>query len=404
MAHRSLSSQEKQTSSQSSAEVAERLEYLSADQLRNLTTDRLVTLYFQFPERIEVRIAAGREHFTRFFESRIISELSGRIPVDAREQAAIDSCLSSHRSELANMAAVLALPLSGSAPFTASSDILAPDPTRHYTSDELIALLHLYTPCRDLAERERLVEYVDYSLNLLAASSDPQTLANLAAELAELDRRHIVRCPRWLRTYLTDAISRWFTSPAVPDTDMVLPLLTASLLNLTVTPPHHRPISPPSLERRAQRIINRCYRTALSVLSAPFTSSQIPSLITSLHIAATCSSYVTRFSVRRLALAWNVLTIYFLTSLNLTNHSSSVLSLNFICEAQLAFKSPFYTTKLISLLMIADELNEFVSVPQALYHHLFTHLTACVTERDFIAVVYLRSITVPDFHIIASAV
>lgn len=366
MAHRSLSSQEKQTSSQSSAEVAERLEYLSADQLRNLTTDRLVTLYFQFPERVEARIAAGREHFTRFFESRIISELSGRIPVDTREQAAIDSCLSSHRSELANMAAVLDLPLSGSAPFTSSSDILAPDPTRHYTSDELIALLHLYTPCRDLAERERLVEYVDYSLNLLAISSDPQTLANLAAELAELDRRHIVRCPRWLRTYLTDAISRWFNSPTVPDTDMVLPLLTASLLNLTVTPPHHRPISPPSLERRAQRIINRCYRTALSVLSTPFTSSQIPSLITSLHIAATCSSYITRFSVCNLTATWNII---------LSFHRMSI--------------SPsFSTLSIIYLLKTAHEIEEVYPLSWPVQYSLFTILYQRATANDYLAILY----------------
>ncbi|MDE5796863.1 MAG: hypothetical protein K2H75_07105, partial [Muribaculaceae bacterium] len=78
MASRSLSLQEKQSSSQSSAEIAERLEYLSADQLHNLTVDQLVTLYSRFPERVEARLAAGREHFTRFFETRLISELSTR--------------------------------------------------------------------------------------------------------------------------------------------------------------------------------------------------------------------------------------------------------------------------------------------------------------------------------------
>ncbi|MDE6669991.1 MAG: hypothetical protein K2K26_09980, partial [Muribaculaceae bacterium] len=226
MASRSLSLQEKQSSSQSSAEVAERLDYLSADQLHNLTVDQLVMLYSRFPERVEARIAAGREHFTRFFETRLISELSTRTPADSTEQAKIDSCLRSHRAEMTNMAAVLGLPLAPVDSSAPSPDILAPDPTRRYTPDELIALLHLYTPCRDLAERERLVEYVDYSLNLLASTSDRQPLANLIAELAELSRRHIVPSPGWLCTLLTDTIADWLTAPTVPDTDMVLPLLT----------------------------------------------------------------------------------------------------------------------------------------------------------------------------------
>ncbi|MDE6843290.1 MAG: hypothetical protein K2J24_07175 [Muribaculaceae bacterium] len=393
MAHRSLSSQEKQTSSQSSAEVAERLEYLSADQLRNLTTDRLVTLYFQFPERVEVRITAGREHFTCFFESRIISELSGRIPVDAREQAAIDSCLSSHRSELANMAAVLDLPLSGSAPFTASSDILAPDPTRHYTSDELIALLHLYTPCRDLTERERLVEYVDYSLNLLATSSDPQTLANLAAELAELDRRHIVRCPRWLRIYLTDAISRWFNSPTVPDTDMVLPLLTASLLNLTVTPPHHRPISPPSLERRAQRIINRCYRTALYPHSL-INYTQLSSLILFLYITFTYSTYVTRFSIRRLISVWNICCSEFL----ILNLESSLDNVIFTSTHIFTHNFIFPTITIISLLEIADGLFDFVSISYDLKFRLTKLIEERAKRHDLVAEIYLKTVEIFNYN------
>ena len=386
MASRSLSLQEKQSSSQSSAEIADRLEYLSADQLHNLTVDQLITLYSRFPERVEARIAVGREHFTRFFETRLISELSTRTPADSTEQAKIDSCLRSHRAEMANMAAVLGLPLAPADSSAPSPDILAPDPTRRYTSDELIALLHLYTPCRDLAERERLVEYVDYSLNLLASSTDHQPLANLIAELAELSRRHIVTSPRWLYTLLTDTIADWLTAPTVPDTDMVLPLLTASLLNLTVTPPHRRPITPPSLERRAQRIINRCYRTALSVLSTPstsltLTSTQLSSLITSLHIAATCSSYVTRFSSRRLAIAWNSLAAYFLY----IPHPAPLPNFP-------SLHSPLSTIHLITLLLAADELTPYLPINYTLHYTLLILLEKHSPSDNLRGTIYLRTL------------
>lgn len=394
MASYTFSTQEKQTSSQSSAEVAECLQYLSADQLHNLTVDQLVTLYLRFPERVEPRISAGREHFTRFFETRIISELSTRTPADSTERSKIDSCLSSHRAEMDNMAAVLGLPLTPATP-SASPDILAPDPTRHYTPDELIALLHLYTPCRDLTERERLVEYVDYSLNLLASSSDHQPLANLVAELAELDRRHIVRCPHWLHTLLTDTITAWLTSPVVPDTDMVLPLLTASLLNLTVTPPHRRPIPPPSLERRAQRIINRCYRTSLSLpcSSHSLTPAYLSDLITTLYIAATYSSYVTRFSSRRLALAWNTLAAYFLYIPNYTTIESCLSkdSIDSVDESS-SLKSYLSTSQLIYLLLVADELNSFVPVTYSLHRHLFTSLEKKSASDNLRSIIYFRNL------------
>ncbi len=415
MALRSLPAKSKLSSSHTSASSVASLEYLSPDQLQTLTVAQLESLYLQTSDRIEARIVAGREHFTRYYESRIIDELSHRQPSDSTEQAKIDSCLRSHRAEMANMAAVLDLPTSSSASSSSvlpASDILAPDPTRCYTPDELIALLHLYTPCRDLTERERLVEYVDYSLNLLATSPnlrptspnlatpspDYQPLANLIAELTELDRRHIVRSPRWLRTLLTDTIAAWLTSPTVPDTDMVLPLLTASLLNLTVTSPRHRPLTPSSLERRAQRIINRCYRTALTPLSTSpgchsITSIHLSHLITSLYIAATCSSYVTRFSSRRLSLAWNSLAAYFLYIPNFTPTAphSPKASITVSCN----FHSPnshFFISQLIYLLLIANELLPLLTINYSLYYDIFILFKKYLPSDNLRGIVFLRAL------------
>lgn len=344
--------------------------------VRNLSTlsvSELETLYRQRPHRIEARIAEGREHLTLFFESRIIAELSRRTTIDLTEQLKIDYCLFIHRIETANLSAILNLPLGD------PKDSLPFDPYHTYTPSELIALLTLYQSPRTLIEREILIETVDYSLDLLAATSpsELQPLANLTANLAELQRRKMAYCPAWLPRLLTTTITCWRRSPSVPDTDMVFPLLTAALINRT-----------PSLERQAQRIINRCYRIVLSVLDSSGnlqlkgSNIEFCTLIIYLHIAAIYSSYIHSFSICRFAKVWNIFTSYFLLSSDTVFSDSSV-----------------YTSQVFCLLTTANELTKFVSLSYTLQCKLFSLLTQKVAIQNLSAAIYLSIIEKTEYSI-----
>ncbi len=312
--------------------------------LSSLTVSELEILYRQRPLRTEVRIAAGREHLTLFFETRIVNELSHRTPTDLTEQFKIDYCLLTHRAEYANLSTILNLPLGN------PKDTLPFDLSHTYTPSELIAMLTLYEAPRTLAEREILIETVDYALNLLSAASPSalQPLANLTAHLVELHRRKIVRCPAWLPRLLSTTITAWRRSPSVPDTDMVFPLLTAALFNRT-----------PSLERQAQRIINRCYRNCLA---SPL---DFPQLISSLHTAITCSSYVMRFSLQSIAVVWNNLVTVALSSSSLTS------------------------LQIISLLEAA-ELTDSTRLSYSSQRQLLNLLSHHASLGDYLAVIYLH--------------
>lgn len=345
--------------------------------VRNLSTlsvSELETLYRQRPHRIEARIAAGREHLTLFFESRIIAELSRRTPIDLTEQLKIDYCLIIHRIETANLSGILNLPLGN------PKDSLPFDPYHTYTPSELIALLTLYQSPRTLIEREILIETVDYSLDLLVATSpsDLQPLANLTAHLAELQRRKMAHCPAWLPRLLTTTITRWRRSPSVPDTDMVFPLLTAALINRT-----------PSLERQAQRIINRCYRIALTIPEVIISLSdktlknycQLSTLIVSLYIATIYSTYLNRFNISKLTIGWHAL---------ITNFSKSS---TFIVS----------TSELIQLHSVATELNCFSSLSYSLQCYLMHLLAQHSMARILQATVYLNTVE-RNYHISSVAV
>lgn len=68
-----------------------------------------------------------------------------------------------------------------------------------------------------------------------------------------------------------------------------------------------------SLERKAQRIINHCYKSAFDE------SENLGVRIENLYTAVTCCDYVTRFSIRKVAALWNELTFQVLaTNTNLT--------------------------------------------------------------------------------------
>ena len=361
--------------------------------VRNLSTlsvSELETLYRQRPHRIEARIAAGREHLTLFFESRIIAELSRRTPIDLTEQLKIDYCLIIHRIETANLSAILNLPLGD------PKDSLPFDPYHTYTHSELIAFLTLYQSPRTLIEREILIETVDYSLDLLAATSpsDLQSLANLTANLAELQRRKMAHCPAWLPRLLTTTITCWRRSPSVPDTDMVFPLLTAALINRT-----------PALERQAQRIINRCHQHLLSIfenLDTVYTIgnlSHLFNIIKYFYITTIYSSYIYRFRVHRIASIWNYLTTYFLLNLDfifIRFSSLNDLNENVVNDSQITLSLSFFTQNLVSLLQSANELINFTKVSYTLYTHLLLYLKKIVPSEDLIANTYFCYINRSD--------
>lgn len=65
------------------------------------------------------------------------------------------------------------------------------------------------------------------------------------------------------------------------------------------------------MERKAQRIINRCYRSAFDG------GADLDKRIEFLHVAVTCCDYVSRFSVRKAAATWNELSSMALSSENI---------------------------------------------------------------------------------------
>ena len=75
-----------------------------------------------------------------------------------------------------------------------------------------------------------------------------------------------------------------------PKTVMVLPLLTA-----------YQEMQDAGYQRKARRIINRCYKA----VTTPNTELDTPSdFINDMYIAVKCSDYVTRFSRRKVMKAW----------------------------------------------------------------------------------------------------
>lgn len=113
-------------------------------------------------------------------------------------------------------------------------------------------------------------------------------MIGIAAEIVELGRHNIVNVPGWTVDYLGDAIHQARKDPRVAESELVIPLLTLNIQTRS-----------PKLEREAQRIINRCYKSAFD------DTLDLSKRIENLHTAATCCDYVRRFSIRKAASLWN---------------------------------------------------------------------------------------------------
>lgn len=219
------------------------------DDLRALSIDELERLYRQRPVRLERRLADRREHLTRYEESRIVAELGRRMPANRAEQLKVDYCLLTHKAAMENLASILGLP-SGNR--KDNSDLA------ELTAEQYVDIIERYKSPRTVAERETVVEAVDRSIALIDSAEEIQGVAWLAAELAELDRLDIARCPKRVIELLRKAVKNWTRRPAVAEAEMAVPLLTLSLID-----------DDPKLERKAQRIIRRSYLACVAGTASP---------------------------------------------------------------------------------------------------------------------------------------
>lgn len=273
--------------------------------------DELHSLYRSWPMRHKERQSEGRESFSFYYEGRIVRELSKRKPANKTEQLKIDYCVATYRNELDNMSAVFSLPVQ------VGGEKILPDSTRHYSPDELTALIRRYKVYRAIEEREILVEYADLALDLLQQDSGAPSSLPLLTEIAELRRVNIIRIPEWVVSKLEYAVKLALALKTSSDAELPLPLLTLHIITKDQT-----------LERKAQRIINRCYRSVFDG------GIDLGKRIENLHTAVTCCDYVSRFSVRKAVTAWNELSSLALSSENtLTpNQTFQLLEIAKECE------------------------------------------------------------------------
>lgn len=266
---------------------------LVREDLSTLTVGELYNLYRRWPLRHQARAESGREHLTCYYEGRIVRELQRRKAAGKGEQLKIDYCTITYRNGLDNLSFILSTPLD------TGRDRLLPEAGKAYTPSELVALINLYSHYRDIAEWELLIEYTDMALELLETAPDKSQLMELASVVLEAGRRKIIAVPSWVSDFLAEAVAVSRHNPAVPKTQMVLPLLTLHLHN-----------GNPETEREAARIINRCYRETAEAVSH-ITSVMHPDLselndtIASLYIAVMYCTYVRRYNVRKMAACWN---------------------------------------------------------------------------------------------------
>lgn len=259
--------------------------------LDTLSIDELEQMFRQSAVRQECRRSQGREPITFYVESKIVRELERRNPANSSERLKIDYCSAVYRNELDNLSFLL------SKPVLADPDKIYPDSSRNYTFDDLVALITLYRGCRDVTEREILVEYVDFALDILEHNSDCVSTISLITEIAELGRRNVIRIPAWINVKLEDGVREILCGQSYNETDIVVPMLTLHMINGDL-----------SLERKSRQIINRCYKSVCDNIGEP------AKLIYDLNIAVTCCDYVTRFSVRKMSACWNKLSHQLLVS------------------------------------------------------------------------------------------
>lgn len=182
---------------QSSDDLYEIQKYnvLSAD-FSAMTIDELHKLYRQWPIRHQERLNEGREHMTYYYEGQIVKELQSRKPSTKEEQLKIDYCNATYNNELDNMSFIF------SRPVVTDNDKIYPDKTKIYSPDELAVLIKHYSAYRDIAEREILVEYVDYALDMLERNGCSLGSLRLLTEIADLGQREVIRIPEWINAKL----------------------------------------------------------------------------------------------------------------------------------------------------------------------------------------------------------
>lgn len=301
-----------------------------------LSIAELEQLFRLRPRRYETRKNEGLELLTRYFETAIVNELGRRQPSDRGERLMIDYCRIVNRLELENVGFILRLPI-GEAESDKYGNIAS--------AEELATLIAIHAGYRTLNERERLVNYVDMAVEMLCNTSDTQSLACLASVLLDLDRQNKVKCPDRVNGVLRDSISSWIETPLVDATKMVIPMLTLEMLD-----------SDYSLGVKARKIVNRCYNNCLAGEHT----------LDELYTAVVCSTYVTRFSPRRMALCWN----------SFCDGINDGLSSLQICR----------------LLESAMEMEDFVTINQSIKQRLLLLLSLKAKSCDPVAVAFLDKV------------
>lgn len=310
--------------------------------LEKMSIGELKRLYRQSHIRHKERLTEGREHFTYYIEGKIVREIKCRNAASDVERSKIDCCVAAYRNELENMSDIF------SRPVKVDDDKIFPDSTKIYTPEELTSLIALYRDYRDITEREILIEYVDYALDLLKSSGDARSMLGLVTEISEIGRRKIIHVPEWVNKMLEDAVAQQTDN----DAGLAIPLLTLHLVS-----------GNRAFERKAQRIINRCYRSALNETLG------LSQMIDNLHTAVACCEYITRFSVRKTAAIWNR-----------------------ICDCNMSTEDTLTSKQIFQLLEIAHELEDYAQISSESKNHLKELLGQRASSGDIEASAYSQFI------------
>lgn len=164
-------------------------EEIEAKDMSSMTIDELHRLYRQWPIRHEERKKEGREHLTYYYEGQIVKEIQSRKAATKDEQLKIDYCIATYHNELDNVSFLLSLPLK------VDDNKIYPDRAKTYSAEELTELIKRYSNYRDVVEREILIEYVDYALDLLQREDCKPYSPNLISTIADLGHRKVIAVP-----------------------------------------------------------------------------------------------------------------------------------------------------------------------------------------------------------------
>ena len=79
--------------------------------IQAMSIDSLFRLSRCWPTRHTKREVAGRNHFTYYYEGRIVRELLHRKPINKEEQLKVDYCVTNYHNEFDNLSFVFSLRL-----------------------------------------------------------------------------------------------------------------------------------------------------------------------------------------------------------------------------------------------------------------------------------------------------